>query len=333
MNILKTCLAVSGTIIIELIIIFLFFGCFSPGSYEQTVIYGRLDKIPPGAEKITPRTDTSQPVLINESWASPVPLSDTINSAGLEDSPFILPEGDELYFFYTPDAKIPPEKQLTDGVTGIYYSEKHNDEWSEPVRISLQEKGKLSLDGCQFINGNIMWFCSAREGNFRDIDIYKAELKNGNWSNWENAGKLLNVEYEIGELHLTSDGKELYFHSDRSGGRGGLDIWVTENTDGNWQEPRNLKDINSEESEGWPFISQDKQELWFTRTYKGTPAIFRSIKLNDGTWSEPELILYQFAGEPSLDKYGNIYFVHHYYHDKIMLESDIYIAPLSVKSN
>jgi len=38
------------------------------------------------------------------------------------------------------------------------------------------------------------------------------------------------------------------------------------------------------------------------------------------------LILSQFAGEPSLDREGNIYFVHHYFEDGKMIEADIYVA-------
>jgi hypothetical protein len=38
------------------------------------------------------------------------------------------------------------------------------------------------------------------------------------------------------------------------------------------------------------------------------------------------LIISQFAGEPTLDSQGNIYFVHHFYKDGEMIEADIYIA-------
>ncbi|HUV15043.1 MAG TPA: hypothetical protein VMW28_00580 [Pelolinea sp.] len=38
------------------------------------------------------------------------------------------------------------------------------------------------------------------------------------------------------------------------------------------------------------------------------------------------MIVSQFAGEPSLDSSGNLYFIHHYYKDGKMLEADIYFA-------
>jgi rhamnogalacturonyl hydrolase YesR len=77
--------------------------------------------------------------------------------------------------------------------------------------------------------------------------------------------------------------------------------------------------------DGYPYISSDGKELWFTRTYMGTPAVLRSLKVN-GIWSEPEMIVSQFAGEPTLDDEGNLYFVHHYYEDNVMIEADIYVA-------
>jgi hypothetical protein len=83
--------------------------------------------------------------------------------------------------------------------------------------------------------------------------------------------------------------------------------------------------VNTPENEGWPFVTQNGSELWFTRTYLGSPAIFRSECVN-GTWQEPQLILSQFAGEPSLDDAGNIYFTHHFYNQSGMVEADIYVA-------
>jgi len=170
-----------------------------------------------------------------------------------------------------------------------------------------------------------MWFCSVRVGNLREIDLYTAFYKDGKWMNWENAGERLNLEIGVGEMHITTDGSELYFHSDMEGGLGGVDIWVTRLVDGEWSDAENVTAVNSSETDGWPFVSQDGAELWFLRWYKGTPAIFRSVRVG-GEWDSPELIVSQFAGEPSLDNQGNLYFVHHYYKDGVMLEADIYVA-------
>ena len=95
---------------------------------------------------------------------------------------------------------------------------------------------------------------------------------------------------------------------------------------GEWQTPENVAAANTVEDEGWPHVTQDGRELWFTGTYLGSPAIYRSVEVN-GTWVEPELIISQFADEPSVDGEGNIYFVHHFYTaDSRMIEADIYTA-------
>ncbi|MFH1014038.1 MAG: hypothetical protein V1769_05990, partial [Thermoplasmatota archaeon] len=73
-------------------------------------------------------------------------------------------------------------------------------------------------------------------------------------------------------------------------------------------------------------VSEDGTELWFTRTYMGTPAVYRSLWVND-SWAEPELIVSQFAGEPTLDNDRNLYFVHHFFDESAnMLEADIYVC-------
>lgn len=284
----------------------------------------RESAISSNAVKMTPETDLHPPILHSEEWMQPIPLGSAINTAGGEDSPFIMPDGKTLYFFFTPNVTVPAEKQLLDGVTGIYVSEKEGDEWGLAERVILQETGKLALDGAEFVNENTMWFASAREG-YSGVNLFTAEKINGKWTNWQYVGDKLMKDYQVGEMHITSDGQELYFHSIRDGGKGQLDIWVSSKVDGEWQAPINVEAVNTVENEGWPFISQGGGELWFLRTYLGSPAIYRSVKI-EGNWSIPELIISQFAGEPTLDDNGNLYFVHHYYSGSKMIEADIYVV-------
>ncbi len=288
-----------------------------------TILTNRDNSVPANATKMTPSNDVYPPKLHSADWETPVPMPSGINTAGAEDSPFVTPDGNTLYFFFTPDPSIPVQKQLLDGVTGIWVSKKINGQWSKAERVVLQEQGKLSLDGCEFVQGNIIWFCSAREG-YTGINWFTADYNNGAWQNFRNVSEKF-VEYEVGELHFSKNGNELYFHSSRAGGKGNYDIWVSKIQNGILQPPANIVSVNSAENDGWPFISEDESELWFLRTYLGSPAIYRSKKIN-GTWSSPELIVSQFAGEPSLDIAGNLYFVHHYYKNGTMLEADIYMA-------
>ncbi|MFO8109136.1 MAG: hypothetical protein R6U17_01240 [Thermoplasmata archaeon] len=282
----------------------------------------REDKIPTDITKWGPEADLHPPILHSHEFEEPVPLPYPVNTAGAEDSPFILPDGNTLYFFFTPDVRIPPEEQVTDDISGIWVTHKTSNTWSKPERVWLQEPGKLALDGAVAIQDDEMWFCSAR-GDYTDMNMFTARWDGESWTDWTYAGDQLMKEFEIGEVHIHGD--DLYFHSDRAGGEGGRDIWMTTRSNDGWSEPINIEAVNTEENESLPFVSSDGKEVWFTRTHLGTPAIFRSLKIN-GDWQEPEMIVSQFAGEPTLDDAGNLYFVHHFHEHSEMIEADIYVA-------
>lgn len=295
--------------------------CGSSAPITASTPIPRSSLIPAAQRKQSPETDVYPPKSLTDEYADPVPLPHPVNTAGAEDSAFVMPDGKTLYVWFTPDPNVPAEKQVTDGATGIYVSVKQAEVWSEPQRVILQDPGKLALDGCEFVLGNVMYFCSTREG-YIGIHWFTAELRDAKWTNWQPAN--FKPEYEVGELHITADGKELYFHSSRTGGLGGYDIWVSQNVGGEWQEPIDLEIVNSTHNDGWPFVTQDGLELWFTRSV-GAPELWRSKKVNE-EWSQPEKMFAPFAGEASLDNAGNVYFTHHFYKDNVMLEADIYIA-------
>jgi hypothetical protein len=48
-------------------------------------------------------------------------------------------------------------------VTNIYVSHKTDGGWGDAQRVRLQDPGKLSLDGCELVQGDILGFCSTRE--------------------------------------------------------------------------------------------------------------------------------------------------------------------------
>jgi hypothetical protein len=274
--------------------------------------------IPVDAVKMSPDTDENPPLLYSNEYEPPVPVPGQVNTAGAEDGVFVTPDGNTMYFFFTPDVNVPIEKQILDGVTGLYVSSKIDDAWGRPQRIILQDPGKVAMDGCEFVQGDVMWFCSAREG-YTGMHWFTAEYQDGRWQNWKNAD--FNPEYQVGELHFSHDGSELYFGSEKTGGKGGLDIWVSNLSDGVWQEPINIANVNTSDSEGWPATNTAEDELWITRNW----GIWRSKQLN-GEWQAAELIVSPLAGEASIDNEGNLYFVHHFYVNGKMIEADIYVA-------
>ena len=167
-----------------------------------------------------------------------------------------------------------------------------------------------------------MWFCSARAGNYRGVDVYTAQFADGAWTDIANAGSLLNQVYQIGEPTLSPDGNTLYYGSNGQ-------IWETSRNGSNWTEPTLVSNIQGIAGENQPFVTPDGQQLWFTgystMGYPG-PAIFMSAWNGTG-WGKPAEIVSQFAGEPVLDAAGNLYFVHHFLDaNGDLAEADIYVA-------
>jgi outer membrane protein OmpA-like peptidoglycan-associated protein len=112
------------------------------------------------------------------------------------------------------------------------------------------------------------------------------------WSKPSLISPTINSKFLESTASITPDGKSIYFASNRSGGKGGMDIWKTElKADGSWSTPVNLgPEINTKDNEDAPFIHPDQKTLFFTsdghRTMGGRD-IFQS-KFVNGKWTKPE---------------------------------------------
>lgn len=305
-------------------LLFLTASCGSPatpdGSGKEYPDVDRLAAIPSDVVKGTPENDEHPPILHSGDFEEPVSVP-VISTAGAEDSPFVPADRDELYFFFAADVRQDASVQVLDPVNGIWVSRRAGGQWQEPELVWLQDPDVLSLNGCPFVAGDEMLFCTGREG-YAGVQWFHAQRAGLAWAGW--APSPFPAAYDVGELHVSGD--ELYYGSARAGGMGGQDIWMLTRADGAWTNPVNVAAVNTTADETRPYVTPDAHELWITRTYQGAPAVFRSTRVG-GPWQEPELIVSSFAGEPTLDAEGNLYFVHHFYRGSVMIEADIYVAP------
>jgi hypothetical protein len=89
-------------------------------------------------------------------------------------------------------------------------------------------------------DGNTMYFnCFDRQGRI-GADICVSTRTGEEWSDPEIVGAPISTDFLEVEPLLSPDGMQLYIMSDRPGGLGGMDIWVSDLVDGAWTEPRNL---------------------------------------------------------------------------------------------
>jgi outer membrane protein OmpA-like peptidoglycan-associated protein/tetratricopeptide (TPR) repeat protein len=150
-------------------------------------------------------------------------------------------------------------------------------------------------EGAQCISpdGQFLFFtgCNRPDGLGR-CDIYIAQKEGNGWSKPINLGFPINTKGWESQPSLSSDGKTLYFVSDRRGGYGSYDIWKSDiQTDGNWSMPVNLgPKINTKYDEQSPFIHPDDQTLYFSSNGwpgLGQKDIFISRLDSLKEWSHP----------------------------------------------
>lgn len=179
----------------------------------------------------------------------------------------------------------------------IFISEKGADgEWGparnvgEPVNITYHSSNlALSADG------KILFQYRDDNGG----DIYFSNLEpDGSWSYPEPLSKYINSSFAEKSVSISQNGKLLFFSSNRPGGLGGIDIYVSKKDDkGQWSRSVNLgPSINTEFDDESPFIDYDGKTLYFsTKGRKGMGGydIFKSEY--DSTakeWTEPVNIGY-----------------------------------------
>jgi Tol biopolymer transport system component/predicted Zn-dependent protease len=115
---------------------------------------------------------------------------------------------------------------------------------------------------------------SDRSGGSGGLDLWRLrrDSVDEDWALPENLGPAVNTPHSEADATISSDGLSLYFQSNRSGGHGGHDIWITtrETRNDSWGEAVNMgQPINSPDEEGHPWISPDSQEFYFYSTRPG----------------------------------------------------------------
>ncbi len=177
----------------------------------------------------------------------------------------------------------------------ILYSVKSTNQWGSSV--NMNELLKVDKDffptSISKDSKNLYLYSSVDY----DGDIYTTRFENGIWTPVIKLNDKINTKYWESHATISHDNKKLYFTSNRKGGFGGLDIYVSEiDSTGNWGVPVNLGPvINTPYNEETPFLSKDDKKLFFSSQGHYTMGgydIFISSLLPNGEWSVPQNIGY-----------------------------------------
>ena len=196
-------------------------------------------------------------------FGTPTNLGPTVNSSSSEWPPSI--SGDGLSLFFCSD------RPGGYGNRDIWVSTRPtvSDPWTKPVNLgpNVNSSAKEAFPSIS-ADGLSLFFESTRSGGYgrHDLWVTKRPTTSEPWGAPVNLGPTVNSSYEDATPGISADGLSLLFESDRPGGYGDFDIWVTTRpTDSEpWGMPVNMgPTVNSLAWDGGPNISADGLSLYF----------------------------------------------------------------------
>lgn len=211
-------------------------------------------------------------------------FAENIISTGDDEShPGFTPDGKTLYFL----KNTPTFSHWT-----IVVSREQGGRWSTPEVAPFS--GRFD-DADPFItsDGDQFFFISNRpvDGKPReDMDIWVMKKKDGGWGEPEHLDLINSAANEW--FPTVSKSGNLYFGSERPGGKGQCDLYCSKLVDGKYTAPENLGDsINTKANEVEPLVAPDESYIIFAGTglpeSKGAYDLYISFR-RDNTWSKPE---------------------------------------------
>lgn len=151
--------------------------------------------------------------------------------------------------------------------------------WSSPQAIKIKGYNGMSVDnydGAIYANDEktMLFYLSEEKNSFLN-DIYVSQLESNNeWSVPQKISDSISLDdYDEIAPFVAADGVTMYFSSDRPGGFGGYDIWMTKRLDDtwkNWSNPVNMGDsVNSDKWEAY-FSIDAKAEFGYLATTRNS---------------------------------------------------------------
>ncbi len=213
-------------------------------------------------------------------------LGDTVNISSINESPVISGDGNTLVF----------TAHFGEDLI-IYFTKKIHGHWIPPSDITTEigsdkdcSSSSLNYDGTELY----LYKTDNYIGN-----IYISKYNGEHWTKIKKLNKNINTKYYESHASISKDGSSLYFTSNREGGIGELDIYVSHREkNGAWGRAKNLGPvINTKYNENTPFISMNDSLLFFSSEghyNMGGYDFFVAGRKGDG-WNTPENIGYPIS--------------------------------------
>ncbi len=149
----------------------------------------------------------------------------------------------------------------------------------EPIHIRDHYSNSPEVNLCMTRDGDVILLSVNRNDGRGDNDLYVCfRVKNNLWSEPLNLGSVINTPFREITPFITDDKTTLFFASNRPGGPGGMDIYMSRRLDFSWTQwsaPELLNPpINSIFDDSNPVLMDPYTRLYLTSRRDGTSDIF-----------------------------------------------------------
>ncbi len=219
--------------------------------------------------------------------------------------------GDTLYTSGTLERKFDNDRSYA----GIFESFYVEDGWTEPRILDMG----IDIDAYHPVlsmDNNILFFNSRSH-----LDSINKSVPHDIWAayqtqqGWSEPAPVEGINSEAYDSYPSvAANLNLYFNSDRPGGKGGMDLYMARYIDGQYQKPVNLEALNSEDVENDLVIDPEERFIIFNRYIHATATIDLFIAFRKGnSWSNPRKLDNLNADDtweltPSLSPDGKYFF-------------------------
>ena len=206
---------------------------------------------------------------LNSPWGTPMNLGLFVNSTDREFAPNFSPDDHWMYF----------ASNRAGGFGGldiwVSYRADINDDfgWQTPTNLGGSVNSSLAdADAFYFVDPTTaqasLFFTSLnRPGGLGDWDIYQStQNEDGSFGPAFRVSEL-STPFRDTRMAIRSDGLEIIFSSNRPGGGGGIDLWVSTRPSISdlWSTPKSLGTvINTSIDDRAPYFSADDETLFFS---------------------------------------------------------------------
>jgi hypothetical protein len=224
----------------------------------------------------------SQRPTLTSAWGTPQNLGAVINTASIENHPSLSTDGKTLFFN--------SDRTGGAGRQDLYMSTRTNPNddfsWTAPINISVINSIEADISAAYFedpTTGAVSLFFASDRGKPQGLDdIFKSTRNPDGTFNPPTPVTELNGPQQNAFPKIRRDGLEIFFHSTRDGGLGGLDIWTSTraSTNSPWNPPVNVVGLNSSEFDGTPSLSPDGSLLYFASSRDSSLDIYTATRLS-----------------------------------------------------